>query len=122
VPEIAKPFVCPDPAVPFESVEAAWFWFMQAHAARHEGARVRAGLAAVPRPCEPVDVLRVVDRLYRQRRLIRDHVAVLAHYGRRVMAPDPARRREARAHLLWREALARIEPALRAKGIVGAAR
>lgn len=105
-------------AVPFPSTEDAWFWFVQAHEARHAGARVRAGMAETPRPCEPVDVLRAVDRLYRQRRLIRDHLLVLAHYGRRLMAPDPRRRAEQRAHLIWREALAAIDPVLRGKGIV----
>ncbi len=108
-----------DPApTPFVSAEEAWFWFMQNHAARCAGARIRAGEGLVARPCEPVDVLRALDRLYRQRRLLRDHLAVLAHYGRRLMAPDPRRRREQRACSLWDEALARLEPVLRRKGIV----
>lgn len=104
--------------VPFGSAEEAWFWFMQAHEALRAGARIRAGESDVVRPCEPVDVLRVVDRLYRQRRLVRDHLCVMAHYGRRLMPPDPRRRREQRAHGLWDEALARLDPVLRAKGIV----
>ena len=104
--------------VPFGCAEEAWFWFVQAHDARAAGARVTAGQGLVNRPCEPVDVLRVVDRLYRQRRLIRDHLCVLVHYGRRLMAPDPGRRLEQRASTLWREALDQIGPALRTKGIV----
>ncbi len=106
------------PERPFTSAEEAWFWFMQSHEALHAGARLRAGEARVPRPCEPVDVLRVVERLYRQRRLLREHLAVLGHYGRRVIAPDPRRRREQRARALWDEAIDRIEPPLRGKGIV----
>ncbi|MEI6558952.1 MAG: hypothetical protein WCO00_11145 [Rhodospirillaceae bacterium] len=106
------------PGQPFDSSEEAWFWFVQAHDARAAGARVTAGQGLVPRPCEPVDVLRVVDRLYRQRRLVRDHLAVLVHYGRRLMAPDPARRLEQRASGLWAEAFAALTPALRTKGIV----
>jgi len=104
--------------IPFGSAEEAWFWFMQNHEARCAGARIRAGQGDMPRPCEPIDVLRVLDRLYRQRRLVRDHLAVLAHYGRRLMAPDPRRRREQRARGLWDEALSRLEPVLRGKGIV----
>lgn len=106
------------PAVPFDSAEQAWFWFMQSYEARCAGARLRAGEGELRRPCEPLDVLRAVDRLYRQRRLVRDHLAVLAHYGRRLMAPDPRRRLEQRAHGLWDEALARLDPVLRRKGIV----
>jgi hypothetical protein len=105
-------------AVSFVNVEEAWFWFVQALEARATGARICAGKGELPRPCEPLDMLHVIDRLYRQRRLIRDHLHVLVHYGRRLMAPDPERRLEARASGLWREALACIDPILREKGIV----
>jgi hypothetical protein len=106
------------PTVPFSSAEEAWFWFIQSNDAKAAGARVRAGEAEVPRPCEPIDVLRALDRLYRQRQLVRDHLHVLAHYGRRLMAPDPRRRREMRACGLWDEALSRLDPVLRRKGII----
>lgn len=103
---------------PFPSAEDAWFWFVQAQEAKSAGARVVAGLGLTQRPCEPTDVHRAVDRLYRQRKLLRDHLHVLVHYGRRLMAPDPERHREARASALWREAFDRIAPALREKGII----
>jgi hypothetical protein len=106
------------PAVPFDSSESVWFWFVQAQTARQDGARFVAGLSDLPRPCEPLDILRIVDRLYRQRRLMRDHLAVLAFYGRRLLAPDPRRPAEQRAQLIWREALDRLDPVLRGKGIV----
>ncbi len=104
--------------VPFDSAEEAWFWFMQANEARQAGARIRAGEGLVKRPCEPLDILRSVDRLYRQRRLLRDHLLVLAHYGRRQMAPEAGRPREMRDNGLWREAFLALAPALTAKGIV----
>ncbi len=107
-----------DTAVPFGSAEEAWFWFMQCHEAKCAGARIRAGDGLVPRPCEPIDVLRAIDRLYRQRRLLREHLSVLAHYGRRLLAPDPRRRQEERALSLWDEALDRLDTVLRRKGIV----
>lgn len=106
---------------PFDSAEEAWFWSVQAQDAKAAGARVVAGRGLVARPCEPGDVLRAVDRLYRRRQLLRDHLLVLVHYGRRLMAPDPARYREQRAHTLWREAFARLAPVLREKGIIAAA-
>lgn len=103
---------------PFGSAEEAWFWFIQAQAARNDGARFVMGQGLVPRPCEPIDILKVLDRLYRQRRLVMDHLLVLRHYGRRQMAPDPCRAKEMRAHELWREALERMEAVMERKGIV----
>jgi hypothetical protein len=94
-------------AILFESAEEAWFWGILSRR-REETAR----------PCEPMELLRIVDRLYRQRRLIRDHLLVLSFYGRRRAAPDPRCRREQRAAALWREAMLAIGPALRRRGIV----
>lgn len=93
--------------MPFESTEEAWFWVAPS-----------AGAGGPARPCEPEDLLRIVDRLYRQRLLIRDHLSVLAFYGRRRAAPDPRRRREQRAATLWGEAMAVLGPALRSRGFV----
>lgn len=104
--------------VPFESAEAAWFWFIQANQARVDGARIGAGIGQTARPCEPLDIFHVIDRLYRKRVLLIDHFYVLRHYGRRMTPPDPRRVREVRAFRLWSEALGHIEPALVRKGIV----
>lgn len=103
---------------PFDTTEEAWFWFVQAQQAKNDGARFLAGHGLLRRPCEPVDFLKVLDRLYRQRRLQRDHLLVLRHYGRRQLAPDLSRVKEARAHFLWMQAMERIEPVLIRKGIV----
>ncbi|MCB9979426.1 MAG: hypothetical protein H6862_07490 [Rhodospirillales bacterium] len=105
---------------PFESAECAWFWFIQAQQARNDGARIIMGLADVPRPCEPIDIFKVIDRLYRNRMLLMDHILVLRHYGRRLMPPDSRRVREARAHKIWTEAFGHIGPVLERKGIVRA--
>ncbi|PWC82303.1 hypothetical protein TSH100_24120 [Azospirillum sp. TSH100] len=103
---------------PFAGAEEAWFWAVQAQDAKAAGARIVAGCGQIARPCEPQDVLQVVDRLYRTRKLLRDHLHVLVHYGRRQSAPEPERFREQRAHALWQEAFGFIAPALRNKGIV----
>ena len=105
-------------AVPFESAEEAWFWFIKAQEAKNEGARFTSGLSLTPRACEPTDILKILDGLYRNRRLVRDHLLVLRHYGRRQMPPDLRRIKEVRAHKLWNEALDRIEPILVRKGII----
>ena len=103
---------------PFENAEEAWFWFMAAQNAKNDGAKFVAGAGLYKRPCEPVDILKVLDRLHRNRRLDRDHLLVLRHYGRRNMAPDKFRDKEKRAFHLWSEALSRIEEILVAKSIV----
>ena len=103
---------------PFLSVEEAWFWFVQAQLAKNDGARVTAGQALIGRPCEPIDIYRAVDRLYRQRRLLRDHLYVLKHYGCRQMRPDDTRVKEMRAARLWHEAMERLALPLERKGIV----
>lgn len=116
VPPRAVPATAP--GVPFSSAEEAWFWFVQAQEAKAAGARVVAGLGLVQRPCEPIDIYRAVDRLYRQRKLLRDHLHVMAHYGRRLSAPEATRDREARAAVLWDEAFEKLTPLLRDKGVV----
>jgi hypothetical protein len=108
------------PATPFDTALEAWFWFIQAQDARNDGARFASGLGLVARPCEPSDILKILNTLYRARRLTRDHLLVLRHYGRRQMPPDPRRARELRAHILWKEALERLEPIWVRKGIVRA--
>ncbi len=104
--------------VPFTSAQEAWFWFMDAHKAKLEGAKVMAGQSAHHRPCETVDILTILDRLYRKRRLVRDHLLVLRHYGQRKMPPDLTRTKERKAHSLWHQALNILEEAMIEKGIV----
>jgi hypothetical protein len=98
----------PDDTVPFKSAEEAWFWFIQAQTARNEGAKIMAGAGLYPRPCEPVDIIKALERLYRARNITMDHVMVLRHYGQRLMSPDPRRPKEMRAAGLWKEALNKL--------------
>jgi hypothetical protein len=104
--------------VPFDSAQEVWFWFIEANQARLDGARFTAARGNIRRPCEPVDILRILDRLYRTRRLLMDHLRVLRFYGVRQMAPEGWRKAEARAATLWAEALKVLEPVLIAKKIM----
>ena len=104
--------------VAFNTPEELWFWFIEANQARLDGARYTAARGNVRRPCEPVDVLRILDRLYRSRRLMMDHFRVLRFYGERQMAPEAWRPSEARAATLWREAMRILEPVLIGKKIM----
>ncbi|MBL6934033.1 MAG: hypothetical protein ISR48_01335 [Alphaproteobacteria bacterium] len=113
------PYFCPaHEGVPFSSSEEAWFWFVACRLARSDGARLKAGLSGIKRPCDPMDIHQVADRLHRQHRLSRPHMVVLAHFGRRMMAPDPGYETERRAAVLWDEAHDRLGDVLRRKGIV----
>lgn len=104
--------------VPFDTPEEVWFWFIQANEARLDGARYTAVRGNVRRPCEPVDILRILDRLYRTRRVMMDHLRVLRFYGVRQMAPEAWRKSEARAATLWAEAMRALEPIFVSKQIM----
>ncbi|MBR0654798.1 hypothetical protein [Plastoroseomonas arctica] len=105
-------------AVPFATAEEAWFWTMAALMARRDGARIVANRGAVPRNCEPDDVVKCLDRLYRQRRIDLVHARILRLWGERGVQPSPRHLSEARDHAIWTEALSRLEWPLRVKGIV----
>ncbi len=107
------------PTEAFRDAAEAWFWTMSALAARREGARSTANQGLIGRPCEPDDVVKCLDQLYRQRRIDLLHVRILRLWGERRMAPDPAYASERCDARIWREALERLEWPLRVKGIVG---
>jgi len=103
-------------AQPFDSVEEAWFWTMGALQARRDG-RNRSHSGKVTRPCEPDDVIRCLDRLYRNRRIDLGHARVLRNWGERQIPPSICRT-GGQECALWREAMACLDPALRQKGII----
>lgn len=103
---------------PFRSAEEAWFWTMAALVARREGARFVANKALVSRPCEPDDVVKCLDTLYRRRRIDLVHARILRIWGERQTAPNPIYASERCDARLWREAIGRLEWPLRVKGIV----
>jgi hypothetical protein len=105
-------------AEPFASAEEAWFWTMAALVARRDGARLSAARGGVVRPCEPDDVVKVLDRLYRQRRIELGHARILRIWGERGTAPNPRFPSERGDLRLWREAMERMDFPLRQKGIV----
>ncbi len=107
---------------PFASAEEAWIWTMMALVARRDGPRVLAGRGLVSRPCEPDDVVKCLDRLYRQRRIDLQHARILRIWGERGYAPNPRIAAERGDHRLWREALDRLDFPLRNKGIVAGPR
>jgi hypothetical protein len=103
---------------PFPSAEAAWLWTMAALVARRDGARYTANKGLVRRPCDPDDVVKCLDGLYRQRRIDLAHARILRIWGERQMPPSLGVAAERNDHRLWVEALGRLEWPLRIKGIV----
>ena len=103
---------------PFQTAEDAWLWTMAALIARREGARYTANQGLVSRPCDPDDVVKCLDGLYRQRRISLEHARVLRIWGERQMAPSRVVAVERHDQLVWTEALERLDWPLRIKGIV----
>ena len=103
---------------PFHNAEEAWIWTMTALVARRDGARYSANQGKVGRPCDPDDVVKSLDALYRQRRIDLLHARILRIWGERGTAPDPTHAMERGDWKLWKEALDRLEWPLRVKGIV----
>jgi len=103
---------------PFRSAEEAWLWTMAALVARRDGARYTANQGKIGRPCDPDDVIKSLDGLYRQRRIELLHARILRIWGERGTAPDPTHAMERTDWKLWKEALDRLEWPLRVKGIV----
>jgi hypothetical protein len=67
---------------PFDSAGQAWLWTMAALTARRDGARYTANKGLVSRPCDPDDVVKCLDGLYRQKRIDLAARPHLAHLGR----------------------------------------
>lgn len=98
---------------PFKDAESAWFWCVQTSEAIHSGARLERGCSTVSRPCEAVDIQKVVLRLANQKILSDAHVKALVTYGPRHTRPNhkiPA--------ALWQQAMQRLTPVLQQKGII----
>lgn len=93
-PDCVAPF---DPA-PFVSTQAAWF------------AVARAMNTSPIGTDRQVDgVVRCLDRLYRNRRIELLHARILRIWGRRGIAPNPARPNERSDWQIWQEALDRLD-------------
>lgn len=105
-------------AQPFASTEEAWFWFARCQLARIDGVRFTADSGEVARPCDPDDIYRAVDQLFRRRILAGGHVAVLGQFGRKLASPDPWAGDSPDEAALWGEAMDRLGAFLRRKGIV----
>ena len=105
-------------ACPFHTAEEAWLWTMETLLARRDGADLAWRPEGPPRPCDPEDVVRCLDTLYRRRSVVLPHVRILRIWGERQTAPCSNPARQLADWRLWHQALAQLEWLLRARGIV----
>ena len=104
-------------STPFSHVSEAWFWAMAALSARRAGHRT-GSYSSTRRPCEPDDVIKCFDGLYRKGQLGEQHARVLLKWGSRRSTPSDQHPSEITDARLWGEALFKLERILRSKGIV----
>jgi hypothetical protein len=102
--------------VPFREVEACIIWTIRALGDAAEGGN--GSRRDVQPICEPIEVVRCIDTLYRRRRIDLRHARILriwGHRGRPPRADAPNERSDSR---LWCEATERLEWPLRSLGII----
>lgn len=102
---------------PFWSAEEAWFWSVAALRARHQGART-SGASKILRSCDPDDIVKSVDLLYRRKQIALTHARILRVWGERGVAPSAVHPVERADFRLWREAMGKLGWVLKSKGIV----
>ncbi len=103
---------------PFRSGEEAWLWTMATLMARRDGAGPDWRPEGPARPCDPEDVVRCLDTLYRQASVDLLHARILRIWGERQRAPRADTGRLGGDWRLWTQALGQLEWALRARGVV----
>ena len=104
-PPMARARPQPAPVEPFPTAAAAVFWLC-----------LRPEQQSGNRPCRPEVLARVLDRLYRVRRLTAEHLRVLDVWGGRGHVPSVVRGVE---RGLWDDAMAALDRPLHVMGVVG---
>ncbi len=103
---------------PFRTGQEAWLWTMAILMARRDGAGQSWRPEGPPRPCDPEDVVRCLDTLYREGVLDLVHARILRIWGERQTAPRSDRLQQRGDWRLWNQALGHMEWVLRACGVV----
>ena len=104
--------------IPFLDAEEAWFWYIRCQNLRDSGSRPDPFRTLIARPCDPDDIYRAVVGLRQKGKLHRNHLQVLASYGKKETPPDPRDWEQNWAARLWDEALDRLTTVLNQKGIL----
>lgn len=102
----------------FATAEEAWFWFIRCDAAREEGASSRDRTLHAARPCEPADIYRWLNALYKKGVLLPSHGYVLGYYGTLDRQPFADVEDEILDWIIWIDAFDYIDVVLREKGVI----
>lgn len=102
----------------YTSMEELWFAFMKTYQCLENMNHKEADNVSLPREHAEAykAILSILDKMFRARRLLIDHLRVLRFYGRRGLAPRLAVQKEALAHTLWLEAFKILEPLMIEEG------
>ena len=104
--------------LPFRGGEEAWFWTMAVLVARRDGAGAAWRPTGPARPCDPEDIVKCLDALYRRRAITLLHARILRLWGERQMPPRADLPAQIGDFRVWQQAMAQLEWALRGRGIV----
>ena len=97
----------------FKSAESAFFWYVHSlDSKRHTGD------FGNKRPCEPLDILRAIERLVRRGVIQPAQVTILRKYGMSGRAPDASKDEQKQDFNLWKAAMRAIAEELEKNGIV----
>lgn len=113
-----KVCACEGGFVPFSCAQEAWFWFMDAYTARCDGAQIVAGSGLYNRPCDPLDILNIVQRLYKRGSLNDNHIKALRRFGAQGLMPDASQKSERASAAFWEDAMVHLSFAFQQKGII----
>lgn len=97
----------------FRDSEHLWFWFIASHEVRSD---LHRGNGTNPRPCELIDVERLVTQLYLTGRLTREQLDVMKKYGDLRRGPNQYVFAENKDAALWLSAMRILAIAARIKG------
>ena len=103
------------PVIPFQTAEEAWLWCCKIRLGGEPGRHFDSDYA---RPCETLDIYRIVDRLHRESILSDSHLRILVSYGQRLAPPLSFKRVYDYECALWDQALSRLEDPFRDKKII----
>jgi hypothetical protein len=102
------------PEIPFRTPHEALLWTFGALRVRAAGLSSSTPSSAPARPCTPDDVVKVIDRLYRQRRFTLEQARIVRTWCETPSTPPRAHKDFSE----WNKALEVLETPLRMKGIV----
>ena len=96
----------------FSSIDELWFSFMRIYGFLKQSDDGPCSDFSAKDVQMYKEILSILDKIFRTRRLLIDHLRVLRFYGQKGMPPRLYVAKEARAHTLWVRGLEVLEPVM----------